>query len=198
LEQLALQRQMHHPSPHSSLPSSSHPSYHPNGFTRERESQLGGGAGGNGREREGGGERPKYEQEESIDGEGEEEDELLAIVSGSGERSVDDMILDATEGGGGASQTQLQQHAQFGQPSASSASTNPSPTVVKKRHYALTAGPSNLNSKGQRTCRACGMVGRYKDGKCVEKWGPGPDGPGTVCDRLVLVPLIIIEEEADE
>lgn len=27
------------------------------------------------------------------------------------------------------------------------------------------------------------MAGRYKDGKCVEKWGPGPDGPGTVCDR---------------
>ncbi|KAG9079058.1 hypothetical protein FS749_008877, partial [Ceratobasidium sp. UAMH 11750] len=21
------------------------------------------------------------------------------------------------------------------------------------------------------------------DGKCVEKWGPGPEGPGTVCDR---------------
>ncbi len=39
------------------------------------------------------------------------------------------------------------------------------------------------NSAGQRICRQCGMVGRYKDGKCVEKWGPGPMGPGTVCDR---------------
>ena len=36
---------------------------------------------------------------------------------------------------------------------------------------------------GLRTCRQCGMPGRYKDGKCVEKWGPGPQGPGTVCDR---------------
>ncbi|KAJ7202237.1 hypothetical protein C8J57DRAFT_1410380 [Mycena rebaudengoi] len=27
------------------------------------------------------------------------------------------------------------------------------------------------------------MAGRYKEGKCVEKWGPGPLGPGTVCDR---------------
>ncbi|PPQ90587.1 hypothetical protein CVT25_006107 [Psilocybe cyanescens] len=39
------------------------------------------------------------------------------------------------------------------------------------------------NSDGQRICRQCGIVGRYKDGKCVEKWGPGPMGPGTVCDR---------------
>jgi hypothetical protein len=41
----------------------------------------------------------------------------------------------------------------------------------------------SLNALGQRTCRQCGMPGRYKDGKCVEKWGPGPEGPGTVCDR---------------
>jgi hypothetical protein len=40
-----------------------------------------------------------------------------------------------------------------------------------------------VNDKGQRICRQCGMPGRYKDGKCVEKWGPGPEGPGTVCDR---------------
>jgi hypothetical protein len=41
------------------------------------------------------------------------------------------------------------------------------------------------NAEGQRICRQCGLPGRYKDGKCVEKWGPGPMGPGTVCDRLV-------------
>ncbi|KAG8906448.1 hypothetical protein FRB99_006864 [Tulasnella sp. 403] len=40
-----------------------------------------------------------------------------------------------------------------------------------------------LNAQGQRTCRQCGQPGRYKEGKCVEKWGPGPAGPGTVCDR---------------
>ncbi|KAI5895987.1 uncharacterized protein SCHCODRAFT_02697489 [Schizophyllum commune H4-8] len=39
------------------------------------------------------------------------------------------------------------------------------------------------NAEGQRICRQCGQPGRYKDGKCVEKWGPGPMGPGTVCDR---------------
>ncbi|THH20018.1 hypothetical protein EW146_g1259 [Bondarzewia mesenterica] len=39
------------------------------------------------------------------------------------------------------------------------------------------------NDKGQRICRQCGLPGRYKDGKCVEKWGPGREGPGTVCDR---------------
>jgi len=43
------------------------------------------------------------------------------------------------------------------------------------------------NEHGQRICRQCGMVGRYKDGKCVEKWGPGPMGPGTVCDRSVAL-----------
>ncbi len=40
-----------------------------------------------------------------------------------------------------------------------------------------------VNDKGQRICRQCGHAGRYKEGKCVEKWGPGPEGPGTVCDR---------------
>ncbi|KIO27748.1 hypothetical protein M407DRAFT_7162 [Tulasnella calospora MUT 4182] len=40
-----------------------------------------------------------------------------------------------------------------------------------------------LNAQGQRTCRQCGQPGRYKDGKCVEKWGPGPAGPGTLCER---------------
>lgn len=39
------------------------------------------------------------------------------------------------------------------------------------------------NADGQRICRQCGQPGRIKDGKCVEKWGPGPLGPGTVCDR---------------
>ncbi|KZV63720.1 hypothetical protein PENSPDRAFT_657079 [Peniophora sp. CONT] len=39
------------------------------------------------------------------------------------------------------------------------------------------------NDQGQRICRQCGFRGRYKDGKCVEKWGPGPAGPGTVCDK---------------
>ena len=40
-----------------------------------------------------------------------------------------------------------------------------------------------INDNGERICRQCGHRGRYKEGKCVEKWGPGPEGPGTVCDR---------------
>jgi hypothetical protein len=40
-----------------------------------------------------------------------------------------------------------------------------------------------MNDKGERICWQCGLPGRYTEGKCVEKWGPGPKGPGTVCDR---------------
>ncbi|KAG8825930.1 hypothetical protein FRC17_008456 [Serendipita sp. 399] len=29
----------------------------------------------------------------------------------------------------------------------------------------------------KRTCKQCGQPGRYRDNKCVEKWGPGPQGP---------------------
>ncbi|KAF9237000.1 hypothetical protein BU15DRAFT_49314 [Melanogaster broomeanus] len=49
-------------------------------------------------------------------------------------------------------------------------------------HHPHTSYPPT-NLAGQRICRQCGLAGRYKDGKCVEKWGPGPEGPGTVCDR---------------
>ncbi|KAH8113728.1 hypothetical protein DFH11DRAFT_1727704 [Phellopilus nigrolimitatus] len=36
------------------------------------------------------------------------------------------------------------------------------------------------NAQGQRICRQCDVPGCCKDGKCVEKWGPGPERPGTV------------------
>ena len=52
-------------------------------------------------------------------------------------------------------------------------------------------GFPGTNAQGQRICRQCGLPGRYKDGKCVEKWGPGPEGPGTVCDRFVLLFLTV-------
>ncbi|EDR07091.1 uncharacterized protein LACBIDRAFT_298878 [Laccaria bicolor S238N-H82] len=39
------------------------------------------------------------------------------------------------------------------------------------------------NAQGQRICRQCGFPRRYKDNKCIEKWGPGPMGPRTVCDQ---------------
>ena len=44
-------------------------------------------------------------------------------------------------------------------------------------------GPGPPDGQPVRTCKSCGEPGRYKDGRCVEKWGPGPHGPGTVCDR---------------
>ena len=56
--------------------------------------------------------------------------------------------------------------------------------IIEFRQDPTTPGgfPAS-NEKGQRICRQCGLPGRYKAGKCVEKWGPGPSGPGTVCDR---------------
>lgn len=57
--------------------------------------------------------------------------------------------------------------------------TIPVPAAVTHSH----APYPPTNAQGQRICRQCGLAGRYKDGKCVEKWGPGPEGPGTVCDR---------------
>jgi hypothetical protein len=64
-----------------------------------------------------------------------------------------------------------------------------------------------LTHIGERTCSQCGLPGRHKDGRSVEKWGPGPaggfyyfiyqsilliffSGPGTVCDRCVLGSLL--------
>ncbi|CAE6438077.1 unnamed protein product [Rhizoctonia solani] len=58
------------------------------------------------------------------------------------------------------------------------------PTGAAPWYAHLKPNPAqSTNTQGQRTCRQCGLPGRYKDGKCVEKWGPGPEGPGTVCDR---------------
>ncbi|KAG1726281.1 uncharacterized protein EDB91DRAFT_1263992 [Suillus paluster] len=36
------------------------------------------------------------------------------------------------------------------------------------------------NALGQRICRQCDPPRRYKDKKCVERWGPRPEEPGTV------------------
>ena len=43
--------------------------------------------------------------------------------------------------------------------------------------------PTPLKAQPVRTCKNCGEPGRYKDGRCVERWRPGPHGPGTVCSR---------------
>ncbi|KAJ3813263.1 hypothetical protein F5876DRAFT_63297 [Lentinula aff. lateritia] len=76
---------------------------------------------------------------------------------------------------------------------AKSPAPNPAPVAVTSSTSSLPLASVNLapatspfpptNEQGQRICRQCGMPGRYKEGKCVEKWGPGPMGPGTVCDR---------------
>ena len=76
-------------------------------------------------------------------------------------------------------------------PLATTAPPPPTPTTAVP-HSATAPAPAAIphhtpypptNAQGQRICRQCGLAGRYKDGKCVEKWGPGPEGPGTVCDR---------------
>ncbi|TFK53260.1 hypothetical protein OE88DRAFT_1233171 [Heliocybe sulcata] len=59
----------------------------------------------------------------------------------------------------------------------------PNGSVISGPSGVVSGGYPPTNAAGQRICRQCGLPGRYKDGKCVEKWGPGPDGPGTVCDR---------------
>src|SRR3984885_4292812 len=51
-------------------------------------------------------------------------------------------------------------------------------------------------SLAERPCSECGRPGRFKDGRSVEKWGPGPDGPGTVCDKSVtsfLFDLVVFQ-----
>ncbi|KAG8218141.1 hypothetical protein J3R82DRAFT_3678 [Butyriboletus roseoflavus] len=79
-------------------------------------------------------------------------------------------------------------------PPITTAPVPPPPTPTAIVHQSIAAPPPPpvphphtpyppTNAQGQRICRQCGLVGRYKDGKCVEKWGPGPEGPGTVCDR---------------
>ncbi|CAA7268752.1 unnamed protein product [Cyclocybe aegerita] len=66
---------------------------------------------------------------------------------------------------------------------ASAANVDPSNPGAAGNGTTASVPFAATNAQGQRICRQCGMVGRYKDGKCVEKWGPGPMGPGTVCDR---------------
>ncbi|KAH0839429.1 hypothetical protein J3R83DRAFT_204 [Lanmaoa asiatica] len=79
-------------------------------------------------------------------------------------------------------------------PPITTSTVPPPPTPTTAVHQSVTslAPPAvphphtpypPTNAQGQRICRQCGLAGRYKDGKCVEKWGPGPEGPGTVCDR---------------
>ncbi|KAH8823861.1 hypothetical protein DL96DRAFT_240623 [Flagelloscypha sp. PMI_526] len=66
-------------------------------------------------------------------------------------------------------------------PSAGVPTATPTQTTTSTGQVIQAYPPQN--PEGQRICRQCGMPGRYKEGKCVEKWGPGPLGPGTVCDR---------------
>ncbi|KAF7332871.1 hypothetical protein MVEN_02392200 [Mycena venus] len=69
-------------------------------------------------------------------------------------------------------------------PSSSAPSSSGAPASAAANALPGTGTPfPPTNAANQRICRQCGLPGRYKEGKCVEKWGPGPLGPGTVCDR---------------
>jgi uncharacterized C2H2 Zn-finger protein len=35
----------------------------------------------------------------------------------------------------------------------------------------------------KKKCQKCGRTGHYENGKCIEKWGPGPQGPETLCEE---------------
>jgi hypothetical protein len=70
------------------------------------------------------------------------------------------------------------QHASQHMSSMSQPTTTGQGLPVSASNPALT-----IDGIPKRTCKQCGQPGRYKDNKCVEKWGPGPQGPGTVCDR---------------
>ncbi|KAF7300737.1 hypothetical protein MKEN_01298500 [Mycena kentingensis (nom. inval.)] len=57
------------------------------------------------------------------------------------------------------------------------------PTQVHRPTNNAESEATPAPSKPARLCRGCGSPGRHRDGKCIEKWGPGPHGRGTVCDR---------------
>ena len=93
-------------------------------------------------------------------------------------------------------------------PMSASTASSASPTVSTTPAHSTSNAHSNSNANAgasananatprahhprrgavplhERQCSECGKPGRYKDGKSVEKWGPGPEGPGTVCDKYV-------------
>lgn len=43
--------------------------------------------------------------------------------------------------------------------------------------------PQLTDSQHMKTCKACGEPGKFKDGRCREKWRPGAAGPATLCDK---------------
>ncbi|TRM58299.1 hypothetical protein BD626DRAFT_573726 [Schizophyllum amplum] len=70
------------------------------------------------------------------------------------------------------------------QPAASPAPEVPVPAPDFKPQVITTPSATILlNAEGKRICGECGTPGREIDGKCVEKWGPGPKGRGTVCSK---------------
>ncbi|KAJ7052562.1 hypothetical protein C8F01DRAFT_1170438 [Mycena amicta] len=92
-------------------------------------------------------------------------------LSAGGSEDLDAMLLDSTTG----NMQVRREKERGGTMDGRAPATVPNPTPGQPF-------PAR-NAQNQRLCRQCGLAGRYKDGRCVEKWGPGPMGPGTVCDR---------------
>jgi len=57
------------------------------------------------------------------------------------------------------------------------------PASSLSSNAAVPGGDASVNVSNPRKCKQCGQPGRYVDGKCIEKWGKGPLGRGSVCDR---------------
>ncbi|KZO93831.1 hypothetical protein CALVIDRAFT_244128 [Calocera viscosa TUFC12733] len=102
------------------------------------------------------------------------------------EDDLDEMILAAADPGRRSrSHSHGHKKHRSSQPSHSGPAT-PHGEYAERPVVKVNAGaapPGTLNERGERCCLHCKLPGKYKDGKCVEKWGPGPMGPGTVCDR---------------
>jgi hypothetical protein len=55
-----------------------------------------------------------------------------------------------------------------------------------------------LNEVPKKKCQKCGRTGRYENGQCIEKWGPGPQGPETLCEECSRRPDSPFKEDTKE
>ncbi|KAI5829735.1 hypothetical protein K523DRAFT_241441 [Schizophyllum commune Tattone D] len=54
--------------------------------------------------------------------------------------------------------------------------------------------PNFTDKKGRRICGQCNALGRMRDGKCVERWGPSTLGRGSVCQNCRKKNVKILRE----
>ncbi|KAF9515903.1 hypothetical protein BS47DRAFT_1360698 [Hydnum rufescens UP504] len=62
--------------------------------------------------------------------------------------------------------------ARYPEPAPPSSTLENQPVALQGIRSRKQPGAILVNSAGQRICRECGQIGRYRDGRCIEKWGP--------------------------